>query len=194
LYWFSQTIGPDRGLEDIVKAMGALKGYEIELHLRGVIKKNYEQKLINLAIVKAVNPEKIFFYEADSPENMIHLAAGYDVGLALEQNINHNRNICLTNKIFTYLLAGNAIIATNTDGQKRIMNDIRGAGFSYEQGNIDALAKGLKYWYENRSELNKARRKSWEWGEKKYNWAAEKVKLLNLINNLIPRNQDYRNI
>jgi len=30
LYWFSQTIGPDRGLEDIINAMGTLNGYEID--------------------------------------------------------------------------------------------------------------------------------------------------------------------
>jgi len=188
LYWFSQTIGPGRGLEDIIKAMGVLKGYEIELHLRGIIKNNYEQKLINLTIEKAVNPERINFHEPASPDKMVSIASENDVGLALEKNINHNRRICLTNKIFTYLLADNAIIATNTDGQKKIMDDIGGAGFSYEQGDIDALAKGLKNWYENRSELNKARSESWEWGEKKYNWDVEKVKLLNLINNLIPVN------
>jgi len=64
------------------------------------------------------------------------------------------------------------------------MDDIGGAGFSYEQGDIDVLAKGLKYWYENRSELNKARRKSWEWGENKYNWDIEKRKYLKIIHDL----------
>ena len=35
LHWFSQTIGGDRGLEDVIGAMAILRDARIELHLRG---------------------------------------------------------------------------------------------------------------------------------------------------------------
>jgi len=35
LFWFSQTIGPNRGLEDIIKALRLLKEHSFELHLLG---------------------------------------------------------------------------------------------------------------------------------------------------------------
>src|SRR5262249_61364981 len=35
LYWFSQVIGPGRGLEDIVRALGRTPAGSAQLHLRG---------------------------------------------------------------------------------------------------------------------------------------------------------------
>ncbi len=50
LYWFSQVIGEDRGIQDAIKAVGLLKG-QAQLHLRGYlsenIKRNCEGEQIN---------------------------------------------------------------------------------------------------------------------------------------------------
>jgi glycosyltransferase involved in cell wall biosynthesis len=35
LFWFSQSIGFERGLEDVIEAIGLLKNQKIELHLLG---------------------------------------------------------------------------------------------------------------------------------------------------------------
>ena len=63
-----------------------------------------------------------------SPDAMIDLARGYDVGLALEQATPLNRQLCLTNKAFTYILAGVAVAMTDTPGQHALGVDLgRGA-------------------------------------------------------------------
>jgi glycosyltransferase involved in cell wall biosynthesis len=181
LYWFSQTIGLGRGLEDVIQAMGQLKGCKIELHVRGRWTPGHDTLLFELAASSGIRSQQIIAYSPGAPDQMVRLAAECDVGLALEQPVSQNRQICLTNKIFTYLLAGNAVIATATRGQQPIMETIGDAGFTYEPGDVNALACGLRLWYENRNILQQARQKSWDWGTRRFNWDLEKKKFVQTV-------------
>ena len=118
LYWFSQTVGLGRGLEDVIQAMGQLKGCEIELHVRGRWAPGHDRLLFDLSASSGVHSKQVVVHAPGVPDQMARMAAECDVGLALEQPVSQNRQICLTNKIFTYLLAGNAVIATATKGQQ----------------------------------------------------------------------------
>jgi hypothetical protein len=51
-----------------------------------------------------------------------------------EQGHTRNRNICVTNKLFTYLLAGVPFVATDTDGQRRVCEDLPEATRSVPSG------------------------------------------------------------
>lgn len=181
LYWFSQTIGLGRGLEDVIQAMSQLKGCNIELHVRGRWAGRYKQALSSFATSVGVSRQQICSYDPEPQSEMIRLAAIHDVGLALERKDTENHDLCIANKIFTYLLAGNAVIATATRGQQLIMETIGDAGFSYEPGNVNALARGLRLWYENRNILQQARQKSWDWGTRRFNWDLEKKNLVQQI-------------
>ena len=181
LYWFSQTIGLGRGLEDVIQAMGQLKGCNIELHVRGRWAHGYKEALFSLATSVGVLHQQIYSHDPEPQSEMIRLAAIHDFGLALERKDTENHDLCIANKIFTYLLAGNAIIATTTRGQQPIMETIGDAGFCYEPGDVNALARGLRLSYENRNILQQARQKSWDWGTRCFNWDLEKKKLVQQI-------------
>jgi len=181
LYWFSQTIGLGRGLEDVIRAMGKLKDCEIELHMRGRWSPNHRVMLLGLAGRAGVDVRRIFSYSPEPSGEMVRLSAMHDIGLAIEPSDSENHDLCISNKIFTYLLAGNAIIATSTRGQRPIMETIGEAGFLYEPGDVDALARGLRLWYQDRSLVQQARCKSWLWGTKQFNWDLEKKKLLQVV-------------
>ena len=185
LYWFSQTIGADRGLEDVVRAMGHLKGLKIELHLRGQWQNHYRNQLFELASALGVGPEQIVSHGMDSADEMTRLASQFDIGLALEPGHSVNSDICISNKIFTYLLAGCGVIATATSGQRSIVEQVGAAGFLYEPGDFQALAKGIKSWYDDRSTLMAARCEAWDWGTRKYNWDLEKRKFLAVVENTL---------
>lgn len=193
LYWFSQTIGPTRGLEDVIRAMGILKGRNIEVHLRGHARPEYREHLQRLAVANGVEPRAVIFHAPLSSEQMIRAAAGFEVGLALEQPISLNRKICLTNKIFTYLLAGNAIAASDTTGQRPIMKQIGQAGFLFPPGNAEALAEGLCRWYENREDLHEARQQAWLWGGRSFNWDLEKRKFLKVVSEVLTEQECVKN-
>ena len=115
VYWFSQTIGPGRGLEDAVLALGRA-GIAAHLALRGQPQAGYLDGLRALAATHAPRLELVHLDPAP-PDAMVDLARGYDVGLALEQLTPRNRQLCLTNKAFTYILAGVPVVLTDTPGQ-----------------------------------------------------------------------------
>jgi glycosyltransferase involved in cell wall biosynthesis len=187
LYWFSQTVGPGRGLAGVIRAMGKLRSCDIELHLRGLARPEYWKQLQNLAAASGVRPSAIVLHAPLPSEEMICAASEFDVGLALEHPVSLNRDICLTNKIFSYLLAGNAIAACATTAQKAILDVIGNAGFLYEPGDIDALAEGLRCWSENREQLQTARQQAWFWGTERFNWNIEKGKFLQVVEDGIKR-------
>jgi hypothetical protein len=187
LYWFSQTIGANRGLDDVVQAMGRIGGADVELHLRGIWQPGYRECLYNLAGRNGVREGAIIWHEPGLPDEMPRLAAQHDIGLSTEQPLSMNKNLCLGNKIFTYLLAGNAIVTTETSAQSRLAKTVGAAARVYAPGNVDALAEILRTWNGDRNLLEQARRHSWQAGRDQYNWDNEKDKLLNHIENIIHR-------
>jgi len=190
LYWFSQTTGPGRGLEDAVRAMGLLRDLDIELHLRGDWQGLYRDELLARAGAAGVSPERIVSHPVAPPDEMVRAAAAFDAGLALEQPTCENRDVCLSNKIFTYLLAGNGIAATATRGQIPVMEEIGGAGFSYAPGDAEALARGLRVWWEDRAALRRARREAWEWGGRRFNWDTEKAVLVDVVERALAKRKE----
>jgi glycosyltransferase involved in cell wall biosynthesis len=181
LYGFSQTIGANRGLEDVLQAMSALRGYRIELHLRGLWQRGYREQLLRFAALLGLKAEQITVHSPAPPDDMTRLASGFEIGLALEPGRDTNNRIAVSNKLFTYLLAGNAVIATATRGQRPIIEAIGGAGFCYEPGDVETLAHRLHRWCVDRTSLEAARQHAWDWGSKRYNWDVEKENFLHAL-------------
>lgn len=168
LYWFSQTVGPGRGLEDAVEAMG-LADIPGELHLRGRAIPGYLERLCQLASRSAPHL-KLIHHEPASPDLMVELCDGFDVGLALEQVQVRNRALCLTNKAFTYISAGLAVVLSDTPGQRPLALDLGEGALLYAPGDTAALAAGLKRWADDKSLLVRSRAAAWEAARRRWHW------------------------
>jgi hypothetical protein len=168
LYWFSQTIGPRRGLEDVVRAIG-IAGIPGELHLRGRPIPGYVESLIRLG-AEVAPALKVVQHDVGPPDSMVELAAGYDVGLSVEQPHVLNRSLCLTNKAFTYALAGLAVVFTDTPGQRSLAENLGDGALLYAPGNVEALAAGLRHWAEDKSQLARAKAATWEAARRRWHW------------------------
>ena len=167
LYWFSQTVGPRRGLEDIVHAMGLVK-IPGELHLRGRAVPCYLNALGKLR--SEIAPKLKIIHHEPAPPDPVDLCRGYDVGLALEQAHVFNRAVCRTNKSFTYMLAGLAIVFTDTLGQRPLALDLREGALLYAPGDVKALASGLKRWADDKALLARAKAAAWEAAKRRWHW------------------------
>lgn len=168
LYWFSQTIGPERGIEDAVRALGRA-GIPGEVRLRGVPAGGILESLAALAAATAPGV-RIVRLEPAPPDRMVELCAGHDAGLAAEQEQPLNRRLCLTNKALTYILAGLPVAASATPGQTPLAQDLGEGAFLYPPGDVDALARGLQLWAGDRERLAHARTAAWEAARRRWHW------------------------
>lgn len=183
LYWYSQVIGEDRGIQDAIRASGLLKD-KVELHLRGYISEETKHKLLSLAGQYGVK-EKLYIHPPVPTAELLSRAAEHDVGLALEQPVSLNRMLTATNKIFFYLLAGLAIAATDTVGQKRVISSCPGAGFIYRPGDYRKLADNLHGLVTDEARLRSCKAASLEAARKRWNWEKESEGLVKSILNLL---------
>ncbi len=185
LYWFSQTIGARRGLEDVVRAMGmaAVPG---ELHLRGRGDALYLREIERLAESQAPLL-KLVVHAPGLPDAMVALCAGYDVGLAVESPHVLNRDLCSPNKPYTYLLAGLAVVLTDTAGQRPLAADLGEGALTYRPGDVGALAAGLRRWAEDKTALGAAKVAAWRAAGRRWHWEhpAERGALLEAVEGVL---------
>jgi hypothetical protein len=114
---------------------------------------------------------------------MISLASGFDIGLSLEQPVSLNRPLCLTNKALVYLLAGLALVMTDTPGQRPLREELGDQALVVSPGDVPALAAGLRRFANDRRYLLNCRRASWKAAATRWHWenAEERGKLLRLL-------------
>ncbi|MSU58681.1 MAG: hypothetical protein EXS35_10980 [Pedosphaera sp.] len=176
--WLSQTVGGGRGLEEAVEAIG-LADIAARLTLRGTAAAGYLESFREFA--KRAAPRLQVEHFPPSPSaDVVDLCRGNDIGLALEQAHVLNRALCLCNKPFTYLLAGLAVVFTDTPGQRPLAEDLGGGALFYKIGEARQLAAGLKAWADDPEALLKARRAAWDGARRRWHWEhpAERGALL----------------
>lgn len=167
-YWFSQTIGEGRGLEDVVRALGRVS-IPGELHLRGTADTAYVASLEALA--RECAPGLMLHLHAPAePGAMVDACREYDAGVSVDQGAVPNRTLNLGNKALTYPLAGVPVILTRTPGQRQFADDLGEGALTYAPGQIEALADGLRTWAVDDRAWARACEASWEAARRRWHW------------------------
>ena len=177
LVWFSQTVGLDRGIQDVIHAMNSIEIFSIHLTIIGSCNSNVKSKF---SMMLNTTLHTIHFKPPMEENKLIIECSSHHIGLALETGTPYNRQLCLTNKLFTYLLAGNAVVASGTASQAHFFQEESGIGEIYPIGDWRRLALILKSYFSSPVELAKARANAYELARKKYNWDEEEKKLISL--------------
>ncbi len=138
--WYSQTLGPGRGIEDLMAALPLMHG-EAELHLRGRLLPGM-QDWIRSRIPDHWR-QRVFFHGLVTNEELLSRVAEHDVGFAGEILDCRSRDLTVTNKIMHYVLGGLAVVASNTAGQREVAAQAPGAIALYQSGSPPALAKAF---------------------------------------------------
>jgi len=171
LYWFSQTIGPGRGLEPLVAVLARLTA-PVDLHLRGLPSPGFPDALTRQSRAAGFRGELVF-HPLANPSEMVPLAAAHTLGLSLEQPVPRNRDLCLTNKIFTYLLAGTPVLLTPTRAQRRLAEDLGEAALCLDFSDPATAALELDVWLATPARQATASTHAAELGRTRYNWERE---------------------
>lgn len=141
LHWFSQTIGPGRGLEILFQALPYLK-LPLEIHLRGNYPKSARHWLELL--VPPAWRDRLFLHPTVPNAELLSRVAEHDIGLALETPYCLNKQFTTSNKLFQYLQAGLAVIATDTAGQREVLYQWPAVGRLIPSNDPLALAQAIE--------------------------------------------------
>jgi hypothetical protein len=183
-YWFSQTVGAGRGLENAIRVMGKMRT-PTELHLRGFASDAYANRL-RVAARDAGLRRPIKFLEPGSPNEMARLAATSDLGLSVEEGVPLNHDICLPNKVFIYLLAGIPQLLSNTAAQGAIASELQGAVILGNMTDTGQTAARIDAFFSNPQQVATARLSAWNLAKSRYCWDLEKISLVRLFNGVLP--------
>lgn len=182
LYWFSQTIGRSRGLEQMISAIAKMRA-PVRLLLRGNPATNYLKHIQRFAAMEGGSDllERIEFLPVAAPSEMVRLAARYDLGLAIEPGCNRNNEIALSNKAFTYLLAGVPVLLSRTIAQSELAKELGLAAVLVDINQPQEVAKTLDDYFLDPDRQRRARAHAWKLGRERYNWDIEKLKFLDSV-------------
>jgi glycosyltransferase involved in cell wall biosynthesis len=115
--WFSQVIGPRRGLESLMDAL-YMVDVACEVHLRGGASPSYKREL--LARAPESCRDRIYFHEQVAHHELLSRIAEHDIGLASDIPHSRSRALTITNKLLLYLLGGVPVAASDTAGQREV--------------------------------------------------------------------------
>jgi hypothetical protein len=185
VYWFSQTIGPQRGLEDVIRALG-LTARDATLTLRGCSAPGYVESLRQMAAITAPRVE-IRVTPPVSPTRMVDECRGFDLGVSAEQGHVRNRLLNLPNKATTYPLAGLPVALTDTPGQRPLAADLGEGALVFAPGDHETLAGKLLPLMADEDRLARARDASWRAAKTRWHWEheLEREKLLSVVKSVL---------
>jgi glycosyltransferase involved in cell wall biosynthesis len=184
LHWFSQTIGPQRGLELLWRALARLN-QPVALVLRGKLSSGYGAVLKELA---AVAPAVRWTAEPPVPnEQLLGAIAGHDLALALELPYCDNKRYTASNKILQSLAAGVPVLATDTPGQREIMEQAPGAGWVVSSGSSEGMTRALEQWLAQRDHWQHMRMAAQAAVASRLSWSHQVPTLLDCVASALAR-------
>jgi glycosyltransferase involved in cell wall biosynthesis len=173
--WFSQTIGPGRGLELFIAAWRQTSPAS-RLCLLGDVDAAYRSKLLGL-----LPPDRrglLEFLPLTSPKNLPAAIARHDIGLALELDFPTSKDCTISNKILQYLNAGLAVVASNTAGQREVFSQAPGAGILITLSQTTALVAQLDELLSDRARIASLGRAARRAAVETYSWQRQAPLLL----------------
>lgn len=178
VHWYSQTAGPGRGLEFLIRALDNVYT-PVELHLRGNCRPDYEKQLHGL--FPHEKGHELFIHPLVPHKELLSRIAEHDIGLALEEYAPDSRDLTITNKILQYILAGLAVVASDTSGQKEVARKAPESVFIFNRATPEELSTILNKLIEDKSMLAKAKEKSLTYAENIFCWEEQEKKLVKWI-------------
>lgn len=180
-YWFSQTIGPGRGLETLAEALTHLTGHW-QLHLRGKLhtradwfEDTFDEKIRGRVIIQPIVPN----------EKLPAHSTSHDVGLALEEPFCKSRDLTATNKIFEYLRCGLSVIATETSGQREVMKKCPEAGILIPSDAPVTLIQAMQACIDSPEKLASSKKAARSASQTVWDWQKFEAQLVSAVSHAL---------
>lgn len=177
-FWFSQTLGPSRGLESFFGAWVRVQRPS-RLVLLGEPYAGFDAQLLNG--LPSARRAAVSLLPLVPPAKLPGVIAVHDIGLALERTDIPSRDLTITNKILQYLNAGLAVVASDTAGQREVLARAPDAGLLVNLSDAVVTAAALDHLLGDRAELMRRQQAARRLAEEVYCWEREAPRLLSLV-------------
>ena len=182
MVWFSQVVGKDRGLQDIFRGMDKISSPGLHLSIIGEVSE--QNRKYFEALLAPGSAHTIAFRGVISPDALEEEIGRHDIGIASETGSTVNRQYCLTNKLFSYLQCGLALLLSDTQAQKEFYEAHASIGFMYKINDADSVCRQLEKWLQDPALLARQKAAARCLGETSLNWENEKEKLTRTLDQL----------
>lgn len=176
LYWFSQTIGPGRGIEELLAALPLLRG-DCEIHLRGRLIPGFDRWIAE-RLPEPWRRRRVFMHDLVNTTDLLPRIAEHDIGFAGEPRDPANKDLTVSNKILHYLLGGLAVVASDTKGQQEVARRAPEAVTLYRAGDARDLARQLDLLIESPARRMAAQRAALAAAQVTFCWEREGDRLI----------------
>jgi glycosyltransferase involved in cell wall biosynthesis len=187
IIWFSQTIGPGRGLEQLVAALEHVS-LPFELHIRGTPRTGYCAALVSSLSERT--QRRIFFHEQVPQHELLSRLGEHDIGYCGEARLPRNKNLTIANKILEYLRAGLAIVASSTQGHLEVAEKVPQTIHLFELGEPATLVNALEKLMTDVTTLANAKAASNIGLRKHFDWSGFSERLVQLATSAIQQNSE----
>lgn len=168
----------ERGLEAFVESARFIKNALLVLRGYGEL----EESLKKIAEDPAVYPN-IYFAEPVPMKDLVQAASEADIGIISYLPTCLNNELCSPNKIFEYMMAGLAVIASDLPVLRQIIGE-GDIGSVFKAGDPKDIARVINELTEDEARLKKCRENSLKLA-RKYSWENEGKKLMEVYKDLL---------
>lgn len=172
---------PHRGLETLVESARHLRGARLVMRGVGAFERDLRALVARLGV-----GDRVTFAPPVGMTELVRSAQDADVGVVPYLPVCLNNYYSLPNKLFEYLMAGLAVVATDAPELRRVI-DAHEVGAVYDPRDPRSLASAINGLVADDDRLQAARRAAVRAATTTFNWEAEQVKLLGLYDDLLSR-------
>lgn len=122
--------------------------------------------------------DRVFIHPTVPNDELPTRIAEHDIGLALELADPPSRNLTITNKLFQYLQAGLAVIATDTAGQREVFQQCPQIGCLIPCQNPLALATAITGLIQTNVALQTAKQAALQAAAQQFCWETQRDRLI----------------
>ena len=116
-----------------------------------------------------------------SEERIMSVLRRSHLGLALERSQPLNRDICMTNKVFSYLLNGCQILFSNTAAQSEFVRKYDFSGKIVDLENTESIQRSILWFLDHFALMDKMRFKNWSLAKNELHYENDSADWFNFI-------------
>lgn len=176
---YQGLINRGRGLEPLLHAMARIEVVDFVMQGNGPMVGEIRSMASGLGL-----SERVHYTGSVPPDELTEWASGADLGSVLIENLSLNNYLSAPNKLYQYLMAGIPVIGSDFPEIASVIHECD-CGFVCNPSDVgevsDALERAVALGVDGRSAMGRRARAL---AETRYNWDAEKAKLLDVYERL----------